>query len=352
VALAADLVGEGRVIHVAQSPLENVIPWSGIYDRPYDADRMMDSAGLPVLRAVCPAEPPDAGGKFPATACGPDPSCPLSPQGPLGGQRRREKRHARHHCVRPAFLGFRHIVELPPYQEGAVAETTETAGSKHDASTAAAAVGVAAPARQSTTLAGTPANLLIGYNSGLVTAPAHVAALQALLPRRLVATWRDENRRDEFLEELKRGTIDLVYLFCHPCGGVADPTVKPPALELQAANSPPALIRAAAFAGVHLTHHPLFFLNGCNTAASSPDALSPFIPKLVRDCEAAGAIGTEIPVFELLAGEVARLFLARFLDGAKAGEALLDVRRDLLARGNPLGLVYTLYAVAELAMVQ
>jgi len=32
-----------------------------------------------------------------------------------------------------------------------------------------------------------------------------------------------------------------------------------------------------------LTHHPLFFLNGCNTAAFSPDALSPFIRKLVRD---------------------------------------------------------------------
>jgi hypothetical protein len=48
----------------------------------------------------------------------------------------------------------------------------------------------------------------------------------------------------------------------------------------------------------------------------------------------------------------ARLFLTRFLDGAKAGEAFLDVRRDLLARGNPLGIVYTLCAVAELAMVQ
>jgi hypothetical protein len=54
----------------------------------------------------------------------------------------------------------------------------------------------------------------------------------------------------------------------------------------------------------------------------------------------------------LLAGEVARQFLFRFLDGAKAGEALLNVCRDLLARGNPLGLVYTLYAVAELAIVQ
>src|SRR5579862_6245894 len=48
---------------------------------------------------------------------------------------------------------------------------------------------------------------------------------------------------------------------------------------------------------------------GCNTAAFSPDALSPFISKFIRDCAAAGAIGTEIPVWEQLAGEVARLFL-------------------------------------------
>ncbi len=66
-------------------------------------------------------------------------------------------------------------------------------------------------------------------------------------------------------------------------------------------------------------------------------------------------IGTEIPVFELLAGEMARLFLKRFLGGGeagKAGKALLESRLDLLARGNPLGLVYTLYAIAELALVQ
>ena len=81
-------------------------------------------------------------------------------------------------------------------------------------------------------------------------------------------------------------------------------------------------------------------------------ALSPFIRKLVRDCDVAGAIGTEIPVFELLAGEMAFQFPSRFLDGQAAGKALLESRRDPLARGDPLGLAYTLYAVAELTPVQ
>ena len=101
-----------------------------------------------------------------------------------------------------------------------------------------------------------------------------------------------------------------------------------------------------------LTHHPLVVLNGCNTAKFRPDALSPFIRHLMRDCEAAGVLGTEMPVFELLAGKVAIDFLGRFLNGEPAGPALLAVRRALMAGGNPLGLAYTLYAVSELKITQ
>jgi hypothetical protein len=94
------------------------------------------------------------------------------------------------------------------------------------------------------------------------------------------------------------------------------------------------------------------FLNGCGTLGFSPDALSPFIQKLVEDLGAAGVIGTEITVWEELATEVAQLFLEKFLDPecAGAGDALLDVRRSLLAKKNPLGLVYTLYAPAHLKL--
>jgi hypothetical protein len=47
------------------------------------------------------------------------------------------------------------------------------------------------------------------------------------------------------------------------------------------------------------------------------DALSPFIRKLVRDCDAAGAIGTEIPVLELLAGEAVSHALPRWRKGGR-----------------------------------
>jgi hypothetical protein len=92
------------------------------------------------------------------------------------------------------------------------------------------------------------------------------------------------------------------------------------------------------------------FLNGCFTAGFRPDALSPFISRLVEDRAASGVIGTEITVFEPFAAELALLFLARFLAGQSAGDALLEARRILLARRNPLGLVYTLYAAADLRL--
>jgi hypothetical protein len=94
------------------------------------------------------------------------------------------------------------------------------------------------------------------------------------------------------------------------------------------------------------------FLNGCGTGGYTPDALSPFIKKLVADLGASGVIGTEITVWEELAIDVAEDFLQRFLARASAGEALLAVRRSLLARNNPLGLIYTLYAPAHLKLNQ
>lgn len=344
-AMAADLAGERRVIHVAHALLESVIPWAAIYDRPYNIDRQKDDSGLPVLRAVCPVGLPDATGEFPAATCGSHRDCPLSPHkraaASAAGKGAAEDAIV---CARH-FWGFRHIVELPPYQEEGtiVSPTTPVAGAP------------ATPPRRTVTSAGNPAKLLLGYNAGLGSADTHRAALQAMLAgRKLKVVRQEEASGDSFLAALRNADADLVYLFCHARGGLADPATRPPALELQeSVGGPPSLIRAAALAsGFRLTHHPLVVLNGCNTAVFSPDALSPFIRTLVRDCEAAGALGTEIPVFESLAGEVACQFLTKFFDAQNAGEALLAIRRDLLARGNPLGLVYTLYAVAELQIVQ
>jgi hypothetical protein len=344
VAMAKDVAETGQIIHVAHSLLENVIPWAAIYDRCYDGDRQKDAGGLPLLRAVCPVGLPDATGTFRATDCGVHDDCPLSAKGrtnaAAAGQGIAEEAIV---CGRH-FWGFRHIVELPPLQEADDAATGSTG-------TASAPVAV----RRLVTSAARPMGLLFGYNPELGTAAAHSAELDTLLTSsKLAGIWKRETDGDVLLTALRRGDADLVYLFCHARGGKADPTVRPPALVFrEGGTGPPSLIRPGALAsGVCLSHHPLVILNGCNTAVFSPDALSPFIRTLVRDAQAAGVLGTEIPVFEVLASEVARLFLARFLAGKSAGEALLEVRHDLLARGNPMGLAYTLYAVAELTLVQ
>jgi hypothetical protein len=75
-----------------------------------------------------------------------------------------------------------------------------------------------------------------------------------------------------------------------------------------------------------------------------------FFKKLVDDRAASGVIGTEITVKEQLACEMAERFFKAFFDRAAAGPALLAARRALLAKNNPLGLVYTLYASAGLKL--
>jgi len=335
--MADDLVVDGRVIHVGHALLKDVIPWAGLYDLPYDAARTEDEAGRPVLRAVCPAGLPDAAGRFPVATCGSRADCPLSPAGRAaalaGGKGVVENTIV---CARH-FWGFRNIIEVPPYQEdGAPAAT----GGKPQA-----------PPRRDATQAKTPAAMLLGYNATLVLWDEHRKELQAVpAKRKVTAAWDPpESNRDHFLTKLKAGDADLVYLYCHARGGKADLTTEA-ALELAA--GPQGQIQPEDLADVKLPHHPLVMLNGCNTAKFSPDALSPFVMHLVRDCEAAGVLGTEIPVFELLAGKVAVDFLGRFLNGEPAGPALLAVRRALMAVGNPLGLAYTLYAVSELTITQ
>lgn len=103
---------------------------------------------------------------------------------------------------------------------------------------------------------------------------------------------------------------------------------------------------------VRWTRHPIVLLNGCGTAAFSPQAVSRFIRAFVDDRRAAAVLGTEAAIADQLGAEVGQLFLAPFLEGrSSAGEALLAARRSLLARHNPLGLSYTLYGSSDLRVV-
>jgi hypothetical protein len=334
--LEAALEDEQQIIHAAHVLLDKVIPWAVIYDRQYDANATTDGQGNPVAHETCFAAIPSADGALPATICRQHPACLLHEQKlkertAAGGPLVLEETVA---CPL-RFWGFKHIIEIPPQE--------------------APKDGSNPFSLRETINSSQLAELVAGFNARLGLATQHLKELDQLVAQpKLAAVWKSKDAdRDTLLSRLRAAEPDVVYFYCHARGGVVDPTVSPPCLELQEAaqTAKAGRITAPDFnAKQPWAHHPLVFLNGCGTAAFSPDALSPFIRTFVRDRGAAGIVGTEITIWEQLAGEAAVRFLEAFLDGQTAGKAMLLLRRALLAQNNPLGLAYTLYASADLAL--
>ncbi len=328
------LEGEQKVIEVAHVLLEDVVPWAALYTTRYDPHRRTDGNGHAVAHDVCLACIPGAHGLLPATKCGERPECLLH----------EDTAKARSQAGLPAFrsdtvvcplnfLGFRHVIELPPLQADRRGRTADRSG---------------AVAAGATPLMGA------GLNARLPRADDHRTELAALAQEpEVAARWSFvETERDRLLDSLTDPDLDVIYLYCHAEGGQIDGTR--PRLVFQDLQDPePRVVYPGALDHAEKwAHSPLVMLNGCGTAAFSPDALSPFIRKLVRGRGASGVIGTEIQVYEVLAGEVAREFLRRFLRGDPAGSALLMVRRGLLSQLNPLGLAFTLYGAAGLSLTR
>jgi hypothetical protein len=331
--IARLLGGAGETIQVAHVLLEKVIPWAAIYDRPYDSEITQDDDGHAVEHATCLAALPDARGQMPVTACGQAPGCVLGAEESARREAEGKPRLLPSTVACPRhFWGFRHQIELPPQQ---------VAGTEGQARTLVRTIECERPIR-----------VVVGTHRGLQRAQDHEARLQALLATEaLQCTLAHDivHLRDQVLTALRTADLDIAYLYCHARRQVAGAAGVSPHLEFSDGNSV-GIIRPSHLAAEPWRHHPLVFLNGCRTAGFRPDALSPFISRLVEDRQASGVMGTEIPVFEPLAAELALLFFERFLGGQSAGDALLEARRILLSRRNPLGLVYTLYAAADLRL--
>jgi hypothetical protein len=323
-ALEAALSGTGKLIHVAHLLRKKVVPWAFVYDREFD-DGAKTWKGNPVEQGVCLA-PLGPNGLEPGE-CGTHENCLL-------GEKVRAERQSKglaQYCERTVvcplrFWGFRHAIEVP-------AQQTEDDQPNEEASCIVPLADF---------------RLIAGFNQQLATAATHWAQLSG------GRAWSPpEYDRDEILDRLRDPEIDFIYFFCHARGGeLDDPSIDPPYLEFQPSGTTIAQsIEPQNLADtVTWDHRPLVFLNACGTLGYSPDALSPFLKALVDGRGAAGVLGTEIPVPEALAGEVACAFIRRFIAGVPAGKALLEARQDLLAKKNPLGLIYTLYAPTELAV--
>lgn len=154
--------------------------------------------------------------------------------------------------------------------------------------------------------------------------------------------------RQDLLRLLRADRPHVVYFFCHggvaadgsPClfvGGPDDSGITPDNLESNGI--------------IWESPQPLVFINGCKTTALEPRLAFEFVSSFVRELRAAGVIGTEITVFEHLASNFGEALLDAFFRGIPIGEAVRQARLDLLAKGNPLGLVYIPFVIASLKML-
>ncbi|HWH00154.1 MAG TPA: hypothetical protein VNV66_12720 [Pilimelia sp.] len=155
--------------------------------------------------------------------------------------------------------------------------------------------------------------------------------------------------REALLDALGADTppAHLVYFFCH--GAVVDGE---PALLV----GPP---DARGISFVQLADgrlywpqgRPLVLLNGCRTAAVEPRYAMSFVDAFVRRARASGVIGTEIVTYEALAEDFGRAVLDRFVNRRQTlAAAVRGARLELLAAGNPLGLIYVVYASPHLRL--
>ena len=321
------LSGESKTLHIASVLRDKVIPWAFVYDGAYDEQKKNDEAGKPLQKGVCTAWLDEQAGSVRALACGEHPECLLHSAAQSARQQRGEPLYHEQTVVCPRhFWGFRHVLEVPPRQmDGESTDVKEPTCIK--------------PTGQ--------VRLVTGMNASLGRYADHWRELCLIQP------WQEPfYDRDALLTALKDELLDFVYFYCHARGGQADPGVDPPYLEFEVPGSGlPGIVNPEHLEERVWRHRPLVFLNACGSLGYSPDALSPFLKTLVEGREASGVLGTEVPVAEALAGQVACEFIRKFLkEGMPAGQALLEVRQALLAKFNPLGLVYTLFAPAGLVV--
>jgi CHAT domain-containing protein len=179
--------------------------------------------------------------------------------------------------------------------------------------------------------------------------------LQALQARLLDSSTISCKTRDCLVQALASQTLELVYFYCHGKteqlpGSNATTTY----LEIGDDDriTPEDIIawKVSDWPADHWRNtSPLVFINGCHTADLTPEALVNFVDTFAL-ADASGVIGTEITLHQRVANEAALIFYQHFRNNT-AAEAIRQMRAEFLAKGNMLGLAYTLYASGDLRLV-
>ena len=130
----------------------------------------------------------------------------------------------------------------------------------------------------------------------------------------------------------------IIYLYCHGSSSIPFRENSQELLELDAhIQIPP---NALNFAATYL-RGPIVFLNSCLSGMQSPLSFSSF-HKTFRQKRALGIIGTGIKIPGAFAAAFACRVIDVYLDSVPLGEAMYHLRRELVDKGNPLALFYSL----------
>lgn len=185
--------------------------------------------------------------------------------------------------------------------------------------------------------------MVVGAANDLDRLESHMEHLQK--PNKYGLGWHYSLESKDVLELLLEIKSHIIYFYCHGILGNDQATY----LKMSGVKD--------FLSGADLRRksilwddpHPLVFINGCQTTALDPERAMSLVQDFMGT-GGAGVIGTEITVFEPLATVFAEECLRLFLSGDKTiGEAIKSARLKLLKEeGNPLGLVYTPFAIPSL----
>ena len=133
----------------------------------------------------------------------------------------------------------------------------------------------------------------------------------------------------------------LIYFFCH---GQNDKALDPKVREKLEIDEKEFITADDLPSGVKYPHAPIIFLNSCSSGSFSPLSFSNFLSTF-REKQALGLITTAFPVPITFGSAFGQEIIRRYFEKGNQkpiGEILLELRRGLLAKGNPLGLFYSL----------
>lgn len=162
---------------------------------------------------------------------------------------------------------------------------------------------------------------------------------------------------DDMAGALATDDIDVAYFYCH-CGYIegAPGAGVDRYLEFDGFQVTPNTVISWARSRTTWprdhwrTRAPLVVLNGCHTGEYTSRTLASFVPAFTVWGGAGGLIGTEVAVHQSVAKWVGQKLLTGLWSGESVGRAVFNLRWQLLARGNVMGLAYTPYCRGDLAI--